>query len=685
MDKVAFSIRYKFLLLISALLLASVVGYLGLANHVFSEDKTELVFDYNRSFVANLSSELDKVFEAINDKIRLSSILLEKEDQDNLLERLFEQDKNLAYLGIKRQGAKSFKSIMWKDDFFESYGYSKQSFHSELLLEEEIPWQSIKEKGFHLWKPKAWSKLPMAAFATTKNIMKSGRPQSYMFLLLVRFDKLGIQEIQNRLSEVFLFNKNGDLLFSDSQQTFSNLSFLEKTKNQYVKTSVFQYTESGQDFLAAFSKSFSNNLLVVSRVSTQKALAVVWQFVYRSILFASIFLTLAFIVAILFSRSLTRPIDRLLAAMKKVASGDLSISIRLNTKDEIRVLAENFNTMIHDLKNSRDELENINRELEGKVKERTKQLEEQNLAVKKAQEALLRTSRLAAAGEIAGRAAHEVLNPLTSILTRIQKVDKRLESKKKEDLLLLDEITSAWKKDLESGKEHLWKEWNQQSNIDPSKSLLEEDLENVSQIYLDLNSEFQEMKEDLGFLLGEGHRINRIVQSMRSLNRTSGDHQVYSLHRLIDESYKIMADAMDEESIQFHFNPLQTEVFVKVDKDEFVQALTNLFRNSIQSFKAKTDNERFIRVSLSELESNEVQFQVIDNGMGISLENQQKLFESQFSTKSSAEGTGLGLSISRRFIRSFNGDLFLKSSEPDKGSVFEIVLPIETKQGRVSA
>ena len=85
------------------------------------------------------------------------------------------------------------------------------------------------------------------------------------------------------------------------------------------------------------------------------------------------------------------------------------------------------------------------------------------------------------------------------------------------------------------------------------------------------------------------------------------------------------------------------------------------------------------------VESNEVQFQVIDNGMGISLENQQKLFESQFSTKSSAEGTGLGLSISRRFIRSFNGDLFLKSSEPDKGSVFEIVLPIETKQGRVSA
>lgn len=685
MEKVRFSIRYKFLLLISALLLASVMGYLGLANHVFSEDKTELVFDYNRSFVANLSSELDKVFEGIDDKIRLSSILIAKKTQDSLLESLFEQDKNLAYMGIKSHRTKSLKNVMWKEDFFESYGYSRENFDEELLLDDEIPWQVIKEKGFHLWKPKTWEKLPMAAFATTKNIMKEGRPQSFTFLFIVRFDQLGIQEIQNRLSEVFLFNRQGDLLFSDSQNDFLDRSFLEKTKDEYVKTSVFQYQEKQQDYLAAFSKSFSGKLLVVSRVSTEKALAVVWQFVYRSILFASIFLTIAFLVAILFSRSLTKPIDRLMAAMKKVASGDLSISIRLNTKDEIRVLAENFNTMIHDLKNSRDELENINRELEDKVKERTKQLEEQNLAVKKAQEALLRTSRLAAAGEIAGRAAHEVLNPLTSILTRIQKVDKRLESKRGEDLKLLDEITAAWKKDLETGKEHLWKEWNQASSLNPDKSLLEEDLENVSHIYSELNSEFNEIKDDLGFLLGEGHRINRIVQSMRSLNRTSGDHQIYSLYNLLDESYKIMADAMDEASIQFSCDEIEENVFVKLDKDEFVQAMTNLFRNSIQALQASDRSDRRIAVEIIEMKEGKISFQIIDNGMGIDPIHQQKLFESQFSTKNSQEGTGLGLSISRRFIRSFNGDLFLKSSEPGQGSCFQITLPMETRQGRVSA
>ena len=89
-------------------------------------------------------------------------------------------------------------------------------------------------------------------------------------------------------------------------------------------------------------------------------------------------------------------------------------------------MAASFNHMIVDLKESREQLEQINLELEDKVKESTHQLEKQNQAVKEAQEALLRTTRLAAVGEIAGRAAHEVLNPLTSILSRVQRVKDKL-------------------------------------------------------------------------------------------------------------------------------------------------------------------------------------------------------------------------------------------------------------------
>ena len=52
-------------------------------------------------------------------------------------------------------------------------------------------------------------------------------------------------------------------------------------------------------------------------------------------------------------------------------------------------------------------------------------------------------------GEIAGRTAHEVLNPLTSLMARIQKVQKRLNDEILSNKNLMGEIVGAWKKDLD--------------------------------------------------------------------------------------------------------------------------------------------------------------------------------------------------------------------------------------------
>lgn len=71
---------------------------------------------------------------------------------------------------------------------------------------------------------------------------------------------------------------------------------------------------------------------------------------------------------------------------------------------------------------------------------------------------------------------------------------------------------------------------------------------------------------------------------------------------------------------------------------------------------------------------------IVDNGVGISAENQKRLFETHFSTKGPDMGTGLGLSISRRFIRAFNGDLFFVSSQPGKETCFRIELPLSAQE-----
>ncbi|UCB52083.1 MAG: HAMP domain-containing protein [Candidatus Zixiibacteriota bacterium] len=70
-----------------------------------------------------------------------------------------------------------------------------------------------------------------------------------------------------------------------------------------------------------------------------------------------------------------RPVKRLVQATERVAGGDLSHVVKVTTKDEIGTLASSFNRMTTSLKESREKIEEYNRTLEGKVKERTAELE----------------------------------------------------------------------------------------------------------------------------------------------------------------------------------------------------------------------------------------------------------------------------------------------------------------------
>ena len=109
---------------------------------------------------------------------------------------------------------------------------------------------------------------------------------------------------------------------------------------------------------------------------------------------------------------------------------------------------------------------------------------------------------------------------------------------------------------------------------------------------------------------------------------------------------------------------------VSLDRDELVQAVTNMMRNSLQAMHeaeiAKGSTFQGVLRIVTALVDDQVQIYIEDNGAGISKENQNQLFDSQFTTKSPDEGTGLGLGISRRFVRGHGGDIEFVSSEPWK-------------------
>ncbi len=120
-------------------------------------------------------------------------------------------------------------------------------------------------------------------------------------------------------------------------------------------------------------------------------------------------LAIAASLTLLIERLVHRPIKEILAHTRRVGALDLASRVPVRSGDEIGVLATSFNEMTGRLQSAKDQLEDWARTLETKVEERTEEL-------RRMQQQLIRSEKLASLGEIVAGIAHELNNPLTGIL-----------------------------------------------------------------------------------------------------------------------------------------------------------------------------------------------------------------------------------------------------------------------------
>jgi len=112
----------------------------------------------------------------------------------------------------------------------------------------------------------------------------------------------------------------------------------------------------------------------------------------------------------------------------------------------------------------------------------------------------------------------------------------------------------------------------------------------------------------------------------------------------------------------------QEKLLVPISGPLFDWVIENLLKNALDAM----DGKGAITVAIQESEK-EVLVDVTDTGKGIAPRNLQKVFKPGFTTKK--RGWGLGLSLSKRIIGQYHkGELFVKQSEPGKGTTFRIVL-----------
>jgi signal transduction histidine kinase len=214
-----------------------------------------------------------------------------------------------------------------------------------------------------------------------------------------------------------------------------------------------------------------------------------------------------------------------------------------------------------------------------------------------AQHQLVHSTKMAAVGELAANVAHEINNPLTSVLGYTSHLLKTLDI--------------------------------------PEGSL-----------------------QKLRMMEQETLRVRKIIRNLLDFSRQRTTwRQGGDLALPLRETVSFLRGAADRTSVQIVENYTTSPMIVNMDHNEIKQVFINIASNALHAMPSGGE----LRIDMDMGPQSEAAVVISDTGQGIPEENLKKIFEPFFSTKDSGDGTGLGLSISHRIIQNHGGRIEVES------------------------
>ncbi len=307
--------------------------------------------------------------------------------------------------------------------------------------------------------------------------------------------------------------------------------------------------------------------------------------------------------------TIINPLQRMVQATQKIAHGDLNHKVAIDWRDEIGQLGQSFNQMTENLKTANENLIQWSKTLEKRVEERTQELREM-------QNFLIQSEKLASLGKMAAGIAHEINNPLTSILITTH--------------LLLEKLEKTEKKD--------------------------------------------EFYENLSLIAEETSRCSQIVRGLLEFARQNPPQKDFTdINDLVERTVALLENKALFQNIRIEKNLASNLPLLRLDRSKIQQVFWNLMINACEAMPH--GGQLTIYTRLAE-DKNSVEVKFIDTGMGIPAEIINKIFDPFFTTKPS--GTGLGLAICYGIMEQHQGRIEVKS-EPGRGTVFTLIFPLEKR------
>jgi two-component system, LuxR family, sensor kinase FixL len=187
------------------------------------------------------------------------------------------------------------------------------------------------------------------------------------------------------------------------------------------------------------------------------------------------------------------------------------------------------------------------------------------------------------------------------------------------------------------------------------------------------NHDTSELRAAMERVAHNAERAGEIVRHLRDFVRKDEPSRTpVNVNYLVREVYRLMRTEMRQNSIAFSFDLAENLEPVVVDNIQLQQVVFNLLRNGMEAINASAGEERHLSIRTSRGNGHDIEIAVSDSGMGIAAAIADRLFEPFVTTKPG--GMGIGLSISRSIVETHGGRLWA-TANPKGGTTFHIRLP----------
>jgi signal transduction histidine kinase/ActR/RegA family two-component response regulator len=303
-------------------------------------------------------------------------------------------------------------------------------------------------------------------------------------------------------------------------------------------------------------------------------------------------------------RHLWKPLEQFRLMLQEVKRGNLNVHGEIPPNLEFGAVVSAFLEMSAELRDMRNALEQ-------RVSERTARLDA-------AQKELLQSAKLASLGQLVSGVAHEINNPLTSILGF-------------SEVLLSGSDLSA--------------------RVRPQIETIREEAMRLKKLIINLSS----------FARQAPHSAQRI-----------------DLCLVLDQLAVSRRGALDAKPIQLHTNMPREAVWVLGDPDQLQQVFLSLVLNAEQAIEAghRERGEIWLRCGVDD---EGAWVTVTDNGIGMANDVREHIFDPFYTTGLADQRTGLGLSISHGIVQQHRGQIIVESV-PGKGTTVRVSLPLAPKE-----